>query len=91
MAFPNSKRVQFNVEVDWKALPVHTNTLEGVSTDVEILRFRRERNSHRGIVNLIHHPALQISNSQGSSGKPLLQWIYLSWIMLSSDDEVLIL
>jgi hypothetical protein len=43
------------------------------------------------ILQEIHPRVLQISNSQGSSGKPLLQWIYLSWIMLSSDDEVLIL
>jgi hypothetical protein len=42
-------RLQYNVEVDWKTLPPHTNTLAGITPDVESLRFRREKNSHLGI------------------------------------------
>jgi Leucine-rich repeat (LRR) protein len=47
-----NRRIQYNVEVDWKALPAHTDTLEGISDDVVSLRFRREKRSHRGISRL---------------------------------------
>ncbi len=46
-----NRRIQYKVEVDYTELP-HTNTLDGVSADVEVLRFRREGNSHRGISRL---------------------------------------
>jgi hypothetical protein len=39
----------------------------------------------------IHPQALLISSSQGSSSRRQQQWIFLYWIMLSSDVEGLIL
>lgn len=91
MAFPNNRRVQFNVEVDWKALPVHTNTLEGVSTDVETLRFRRERNSHRGIASLTRLRTLVIfcvnqECLEEISELPSLTTLYISETSASSAD-----
>lgn len=44
-----NRRLAFRVEVDWPALPPHTSSLVGVDPGTESLRFRREKNSHRGI------------------------------------------
>ena len=42
----------YRLEDDPNEPPPHTNTLLGVSPEIESLSFRRERNSHRGISNL---------------------------------------
>ena len=56
MSYPANRRLQYKVEVDWTLLPQHTNTLAGVAADVEVLRFRRETKSHRGISRLAAPP-----------------------------------
>lgn len=49
MANLESIRRSYRVEPDWENLPEHTNSLEGISRQVQRLRFRREKNSHRGL------------------------------------------
>ncbi|MEN6451421.1 MAG: hypothetical protein ABFC96_13090 [Thermoguttaceae bacterium] len=44
--------MQYEVDVDWANLPAHTNTVEGIPDSAVSLRFRREKNSHRGISRL---------------------------------------
>jgi hypothetical protein len=47
-----NRRLEYGIEVDWSALPPHTNSLLEVEPTIESLRFRREKNSHRGISRL---------------------------------------
>lgn len=44
-----NRRQHYKVEVDWSAFGKHTNTLAGIRNDIESLRFRREKQSHRGL------------------------------------------
>ncbi len=45
----NNKRLFYGGTVDWNSLPTHTFTVAGLSDDITALRFRRVKNSHRGI------------------------------------------
>lgn len=49
MAKPQSVRHTYRIEPVWDDLPEHTNTLVGIPRDESRLRFRREKNSHRGL------------------------------------------
>ena len=49
MTYAANCRLEYKVEIDWTSLPKHTNTLEGIPENVESMRFRREKRSHRGI------------------------------------------
>ena len=49
MAKPVSVRHTYNIEPVWDDLPEHTSTLVGMPRDKSRLRFRREKNSHRGL------------------------------------------
>lgn len=44
-----NERLSYGVNVDWKSLPEHKFTVEGLPNDISSLRFRRVKNSHRGI------------------------------------------
>lgn len=52
MSAPIAINHRLEYMVDWKAIQLHTNTLVGVAADMKELRFRREKNSHRGISRL---------------------------------------
>jgi hypothetical protein len=45
----DNKRLFYGVNVDWNSLPKHTFTVEGLPDDITSLRFRRVKNSHKGI------------------------------------------
>jgi hypothetical protein len=47
-----NRRFEYGVEVDWTSLPPHTDSLVGVDPNVESMRFRRVKGSHRGISQL---------------------------------------
>ncbi len=49
MAKPVPVRHIYNIEPVWDDLPEHTNSLVGIPRDESRLRFRREKNSHRGL------------------------------------------
>lgn len=49
MEKPGETRRAYKIEPIWDDLPEHTNTLVGVTRDQQKLRFRREKNSHRGL------------------------------------------
>lgn len=49
MANPSSVRHTYGIEPVWENLPEHTNTLMGIPREKTCLRFRREKNSHRGL------------------------------------------
>ena len=49
MAKPQSVRHTYRIEPVWDDLPEHTDTLVGIPRDEPRLRFRREKNSHRGL------------------------------------------
>ena len=49
MTNPRSIRHRYRIEPDWNDLPEHSNTLQGVPRSEVRLRFRREKNSHRGL------------------------------------------
>ena len=49
MKSPGAVRRNYKIEPIWDDLPEHTNTLAGLSRDQEKLRFRREKDSHRGL------------------------------------------
>ena len=49
MEKPISARHTYRIEPVWDELPEHTNTLIGIARDEQRLRFRREKNSHRGL------------------------------------------
>lgn len=87
------KRVQYNVDVDWSTLPRHTNTLTGISPDVESLRFRREKSSHRGIsqfTRLRRLVAFCVNQDflEELSQLPNLEFLYISE-MTAPDPECL--
>jgi len=44
-----NERLTYGLNVDWKSLPQHQSTVEGLSDEISSLRFRRVKNSHRGI------------------------------------------
>lgn len=76
-------RLQYNVTVDMEALRPHTDTLDGVSPDVTFLRFRREKNSHRGISKLTQLRTLLIfcanqESLEEISTLPSLETLYVS-------------
>ena len=83
MSHVPNRRVQYNVEADFKAFGSHTDTLVGVDPGVESLRFRREKNSHRGISNfkrLRRLLAFCVNQDclEEISAIPLLQTLYVS-------------
>ena len=47
-----NRRFDYKVELNWNMTPPHMNTLAGVALETKELRFRREKNSHRGISRL---------------------------------------
>jgi len=49
MTKPRSIRHRYRIAPDWNNLPEQTITLQGISRSELRLRFRREKNSHRGL------------------------------------------
>jgi hypothetical protein len=45
----NNERLFYGVNVDWKSLPEQTEIISDLPDDISSLRFRREKNNHRGI------------------------------------------
>jgi hypothetical protein len=84
-------RLQYNVEVDWTALPPHTNTLAGIPPDIESLRFRREKSSHRGIsgfTRLRRLVAFCVNQDclEEIAELPNLQFLYISELTATNVD-----
>lgn len=86
-----SRRLEYNVAVDWRSLPSQVNTLVGVNSDTEELCFRREKNSHRGIFRLTHLRKLAASCVNQEfleeiSQLPLLESLYIDQTSATSAD-----
>ena len=86
-----NRRLEYNMAVDWRSLPSHTNTLVDVASDAEELRFRREKNSHRGISRLIHlRKLVAICVNQDFleeiSQLPLLEFLYIDQTTAANAD-----
>ena len=82
MSPTTNRRFDYKVEIDWNTTPSHTDTLNGVALNTEELRFRREKNSYRGIsrlVHLRHLTAFQVSQDflEEISELPLLESLYI--------------
>ena len=86
-----NRRLEYNVAVDWRSLPSHTNTLLGVASDTEELRFRREKDSHRGISRLTHLRKLVAfcvnqDFLEEISQLPLLEFLYIDQTTATNAD-----